>query len=164
MPISSSDIQIRLSGGSGNSSNNASLGGGKSTTVLSGNIFDTVSSAEATSGDTEYRCFYVHNAHATLTMLNTVAYLPANTPSADTSIEIAAGSAAINANEQSVADENTAPTGVTFAVAATKGAAVALGDIPPGQHKAVWLKRIVNSAAAAANDTFTPRIECDTLA
>ena len=65
--------------------------------------------------DTEYRCFYVHNAmHATLTMQNSVIWIQSNTTSADTSIEIALGSSAVNGTEQTIANENTAPTGVTF--------------------------------------------------
>lgn len=163
MPIAGSDIVYRLSGGSSNSSAAASLGGVKSSNAAPNPIFDNVTSAEALAGDTEYRCFYVHNAHATLTMLNTVAWLTSNTASADTAIEIGAGTAAINSNEQTVANEDTAPTGVTFVAAASKGAGIALGDIPPGQHKAVWVKRIVNSAAAASADTFNVRVECDTL-
>lgn len=163
MPIIGSDIVYRLSGGSSNSSAAASLGGVKSSNVAPNPLFDNVSSSEALAGDTEYRCFYVHNAHATLTMLNTVAWLTANTSSGDTAIEMGAGTAAINANEQTVANEDTAPSGVTFTAAASEGAAIALGDIPPGQHKAVWLKRIVNSAAAASADTFNVRTKCDTL-
>ena len=61
MPIISTDIQYRLSGGSGNTDVNASLGGVKSSTSVGTglhNLFDVVSSAEASSGDTEYRCVY----------------------------------------------------------------------------------------------------------
>ena len=163
MPIVSGDIEFRLSGGSSNSDPNASLGGAKSSNAVPSSIFDNVSSAEALAGDTEYRCFYVHNDHATLSMLSPKVWVQANTPSGDTTVEIGAGTAAVNANEQTVADETTAPTGVTFSAAANEGAAITLPDIPAGQHKAVWIKRIVNSVAAAASDTFTLRTKCDTL-
>ena len=59
MPIVSADIKYRLSGGASNSDQNASLGGVKSSNEASASLFDNVSSAEAVSGDTEYRCFYV---------------------------------------------------------------------------------------------------------
>jgi len=168
MPITSTDLKFRLSGGAANSDPNASLGGAKSSTEIGTglhNLFDQVGSAETTSGDTEYRCFYVHNAHATLALENAVIYIQSNTPSGDTSVEIAVGSAAVNGTEQTVANESTAPTGVTFSSAANLGAALALGNIPAGQHRAVWVKRIVNAGAAAYNDDqATLRVQGDTAA
>lgn len=45
------------------------------------------------------------------------------------------------------------------------GAALSIGDIPAGQHKAVWIKRIVNTGAIAYNnDTATLTVKCDTAA
>ncbi len=168
MPITSTDLKFRLSGGAANSNPNASLGGAKSSTEIGTglhNLFDQVGSAETTSGDTEYRCFYVHNAHATLALENAVIYIQSNTPSGDTSVEIAVGSAAVNGTEQTVANESAAPTGVTFSSAANLGAALALGNIPAGQHRAVWVKRIVNAGAAAYNnDQVTLRVQGDTAA
>ncbi len=168
MPIISTDIQYRLSGGASNTDVNASLGGAKSSTnVDTGlhNLFDVVGSAEATAGDTEYRCVYVHNNHGTLTMQSAKIWISSNTPSTDTSVEIALGSSAVNGTEQTVANENTAPTGVTFSAPASEGAALSIGDIPAGQHKAVWIKRIVNAGAAAYNsDGCTLTTKCDTAA
>lgn len=168
MPIISTDIIYRLSGGSGNTDPNASLGGVKSSTAIGSglhNLFDIVSSSESASGDTEYRCFYVHNAHATLTMQNSVIWIQSNTTSTDTTIEIALGSSAVNGTEQTVANESTAPTGVTFSAPANQGAALSIGNVLPGEHKAVWVKRIVNVASNAYNnDTATIRVLCDTAA
>ena len=47
-------------------------------------------------------------------MQNSVIWIASNTPSADTTIEIALGSSAVNGTEQTIANESTAPTGVTF--------------------------------------------------
>ncbi len=168
MPIISTDIKYRLSGGASNTDPNASIGGIKSSTEVGAglhNLFDVVGSAETTAGDTEYRCVYVHNAHATLTLDNAVAFIPTQTPSPDTSIEIGVGAAAINGTETAVANESTAPAGVTFFAAASLGAALALGNIPAGQHKALWVKRIVNAGAAAyTDDQPTIRVQGDTAA
>lgn len=164
MPIVSGDIIYRLSGGSGNTNPDASLGGVKSSTAVGSNLFDAVSSVESAAGDIEYRAFYIHNAHATLTMENAVCWIQANTTSADTTLDIGLGTSAVNGTEQTVANESTAPSGVTFSAAATEGAAIALGNIPPGQHRAVWLRRTVNAAAAASNDTAMLRVKCDTQA
>ena len=168
MPIISTDIQYRLSGGASNTDVNASLGGAKSSTSVGTglhNLFDVVGSAEAAAGDTEYRCVYVHNNHGTLTMQSAKIWISSNTPSTDTTVEIALGSSAVNGTETSVANENTAPSGPTFSAPASEGAALSIGDIPAGQHKAVWIKRIVNTGAAAYNnDTATLTVKCDTAA
>lgn len=71
--------------------------------------------------------------------------------------EIGLGTSIMNGTEQTVADENTVPVGITFVAGANKAGGVALGDIPVGQHRAVW-----NAAAAAASDGFTMRVEGDT--
>jgi hypothetical protein len=165
MPIVNTDIEYRLSGGAANATPSASLGGAKSSTLASTDLFDDVDSSEASAGDTEYRCVYVHNDHATLTMESAKVWILSNTPSASTAVDVGAGTSSINGTEQTVANENTAPSGVTFSAAASEGAAVSLGNIPAGQHKAVWVRRTVSAGAAAqANDTFTLRVKCDTAA
>lgn len=163
MPIISSEMKLMLSGGSANTDPAASLGGAASATAASGStLWDNVSGAEAAAGDTEYRCVYVKNTNGSLTALSTVIFIQANTPSADSTLDIGLGTSAVNGTEQSVANENTAPTGVTFVPAATQGAALNIGDLAPNATKAVWVRRTVNAGAAAANDTFTLRIVCDT--
>jgi len=156
MPIVSSDIVERLSGGASNSDPNASLGGAKSSTAVTDNtthnLWDVVSSAESSSGEDEYRCIYVHNAHGSLTLQSAKVWIQTNTPSSDTSVEIGLGTSAVNGTEQTVANENTAPTSVTFSTAAGEGNALSIGNIPSGQHKAIWIKRHINASAAAAND------------
>lgn len=164
MPIVSSDIKFRLSGGAANADQNASLGGAKSSTEASASLFDNVDSSEAAAGDIEYRCFYVHNAHATLTMLNAKAWIQTNTPSGDTALAMGLGTSALNGTEQTVAGEGNAPAGVTFSAAADEAGSIALGDIAPGGHRAVWVRRTVTAAAAAFSDSATLRVKCDTLA
>lgn len=162
MAIASTDIQYRLSGGAGNTVPAASLGGAKSTTVANASIFDDVSSAEAVAGDTEYRCVYVHNAHGSLTLTGAVLWIPSNTPSPTTTFDVGVGTSSVNSTEQAVADENTAPAGVTFAAAASQAAGVALGDIPAGQSRAVWLRRTVQAGTSAVSDSATIRVTGDT--
>lgn len=157
MPIASTDIKFRLSGGASNADPLASLGGAKSDTEAGASIFDSVSGAESASGDIEYRCIYVHNAHASLTLEGAVAWVASNTPSPSTSVDIGVGTSTVNATEQGVANDGAAPAGVAFSAAATQGAGVVLGDIPAGQHRAVWMRRTVTAGAAALADGFTIR-------
>lgn len=169
MPILPADIQLRLSGGAANAVPDASLGGEKSSTAITTatlhNLFDLLSSADAAAGDTEYRCLYVHNAHASLALEVANIWINTQTPSPSTSVEIAVGSSALNAVEQNVAGENAAPTGVTFSAPASEAAGLALGTIPAGQHRAVWVKRIVTAGAEAINvDNVILRVKGDTAA
>lgn len=169
MPITSSDIKYYLSGGASNSDPNAALGGAISSTQFTdatiGNLFDNVSGAESSAGDTEFRCLYVKNTHATLTLQSAKAYINTNTPSGDSAVEIGLGSSAVNGTEQTVANESTAPSSVTFSSAAGSGNALSIGNIPAGQHKAIWFKRIISAGAAAYNsDSVIVRVEGDTAA
>lgn len=168
-PIAGTDIDFHLSGGAGNSDPNASLGGAISTTQIVAaslhNLFDIVSGDEASAGDVEYRCFYIKNAHGTLAMQNTEIWVQTETPSGDSDEEIGLGTSAINGTEQTVANEATAPSGVTFAQANGEGASLSIGNIPAGQHKAIWIKRTITASAAAVNsDASVLRVKCETAA
>jgi len=167
MSIIAGDFVERLSGGSGNAVGDASLGGIKSTTVKStalNGLFDSVGAAEALAGDIEYRCIYLHNASATDTMTNAVVYISANTPLAGTTLDIGVGTAAINATEQTIANESTAPSGVTFSAPSTAGTGLALGNIPLGQHKAIWIRRTVTAGSgSSASDGGTLGYQCETV-
>lgn len=162
MAIIASEIQYRLSGGAANSDPNASIGGAKSSTAIASTLFDDVSSAEASAGLVEYRCFYVHNANATLTLLSPKIWIQTNTPSATTTVAIGLGSSAQGDTEQTVADETTAPVAVSFTEPADFAGGIVLGDIPAGGHRAVWVRRTVNAGTAAIADSFTLRVQGDT--
>lgn len=156
------DIEYRLSGGASNSDPAASLGGAMSSVEVTGStLLDTVSSAEASAGDTEYRCIYVMNNGAT-TALSTVIWIQANTPSADTTIAIALGGEGKNGTAETVANENTAPSGESFSSPSSSGTGLSLGDLAQNDKYPVWIRRTVTAgAAAAASDTFTLRVGYD---
>jgi hypothetical protein len=170
VPIVAADIDFRLSGGAANSDVNASIGGAKSSVEITDaslhNLFDVVSSVETAAGDVEYRCLYVHNAHATLTLQGAKIWIQTQTPNSQSAVAIALGAAAVNATETAVANESTAPGGgVTFSEPANEGAALTIGDIPPGQHKAIWVRRTIDAGAAAYNaDSVVLRVKGDTAA
>ena len=159
MPITSGDISFRLSGGAANATPAASLGGAKSSVSAGASLFDDTSGAESAAGDVEYRCIYVHAAVAAT---SAKAWIAANTPSSSTDLAIGLGSSALNGTEQTVANEDTAPTGVTFSAAANLGAAVDLGAMTAGSSRALWIRRTVLAAAGAATgDGGTLRITAE---
>jgi hypothetical protein len=167
MSIITGDFVTRLSGGAANSVGNAALGGAKSSSAMSSTVdqlFDAVSAAEAAAGRVEYRCVYLHNANAVDTMTAAVVYVSANTPLAGTTLDIGVGTSAVNGTEQTIANETTAPTSVTFSAPSTAGTGLALGDIPAGQHRAIWLRRTVTAGSgSSANDTWSLGYQCETV-
>lgn len=170
MPIVEADIEYRLSGGAANTTPANSLGGAMSTVaggiITSGNannLWDDVTGAESAAGDIEYRAFYVKNNHATITWQTVYFWISSLTTSADTEFDVALATEGVNvAIAETLANEGVAPTGVTFTRPVTKVGGLSIGNIPATQFKGLWIRRTVNTAAAAASDTGTLRCEGDT--
>lgn len=131
-----------------------SLGGAiTATEVVDGvlhNLFDKVTSDESLAGDTEYRCAYVQNTHGTITLEEAISYITTNTASGTTDMSVAVGTSAVGGIEQVIADESTAPVGLTWTSLLGTANGVALGDIPAGSHMAIWLRRVVDAGTLAA--------------
>lgn len=173
MAITATDIQYFYSmgntGATGASTAAASLGGTVSTTEVTAganNLWDDISSAEATAGRTEYRCIYVKNNHGSLAWQSCVVWVDAGdgTP-AGTDLDVALDPQAAGTTNSSttIANETTAPGGVTFAnTAISKGTGLSIGNIAAGARKAIWLKRTITAGAAAASATPSIRVEGDT--
>lgn len=139
MPIEQSEIVEYLSGGSGNTSATASLGGARSSTVATQALFDAVTASEAAAGRVEYRCVYVRNEDPALSLDDVVVSVLSDTTSTSTSIAVGVGTSPINGTEQQIGSETTPPAGVTF------GSSASLGSIPALSHRAYWERRSVNA-------------------
>lgn len=170
MPINSANLKYYLSGGSGNTNPNLSLGGARSTTEIGGsinNLFDDVTSTEATDGMTDYRCFYFRNEDSDADGLITPkTWITSNTPSSTTTASIGLDPAGKNATATTIANENTAPAGVTFSTPTTKATGLSLPSGPYAQNDyvAIWVKRVVDAGTASAvSDPVTLRVEGDTI-
>ena len=180
MAITATDILFKFSvvAAAGNTTAGSaatSLGDQISTTQITdatlNNLFDDVSGDENAASDVEYRCIFVHNAHATLTWQSVVVWLSAEVAAgANAAIAIddlaasAIGAAVAQADE--IANENTAPgAGVgAFSSPTTKATGLSLGNIAAGYCRAVWVKRSAANTAALDNDGVTVRCEGDTAA
>jgi len=180
MPIASSDIKFKLSvktGSAGNSTAGTpagSLGKYISTTEITdntlNNLFDDISGDENAASTVDYRCIFIHNAHASLTLQSPVIWLSAEV-SGGANITIAiddiAASAIGDSSAQAaqITNETTAPTGTgAFSGPTSKGTGLSLGSIPAGQCKAVWVKRTATNSAALSSDGVTLKVEGDTAA
>jgi hypothetical protein len=179
MPIVSSDIKIRLSiktGSAGNSAAqpdpNASLGKYISTTDLVdntlNNLFDNISGDENAASTVDYRCVFVYNSHATLTLFSPKVWFVSQVAGGadmDMALDSTAASdvASSAAQALSVANETTAPAGpLTFSNPTSKAAGLSIGDLTPGQVKGIWIRRTATNSAALNSDGGQIRVEGDT--
>ena len=142
---SPSDMKLRLSGGATNSDPLLSIGGAMSSTPVGLNLFDNVSTGEAATGDTEYRCVYLLNQSDDL-LVNRL-YFSLNTPSPDTVIELGLGTSGVDGTEDTVATTADAPVGVTFVEANGLDNALTIDLLPAGNKHAIWMKRVVTAGA-----------------
>jgi len=128
------------------------------------NIFDVVESDEAVAGAENYRCIYVKNTNATLTLSNPLLYIQTLSSYAKNTLGIALGLSGINGTEATIADELSAPAGVIFTT--TQGTAAGLdfpAELPAGQHMAIWLNRTVQAdSTAQSNITAAIALQGDT--
>ena len=179
MAIAATDILFKFSVKTGTAGNSTagtadgSLGKYISTTQITdatlNNLFDNVSGDENAASDVEYRCIFVHNAHATLTWQSVVAWLSAEVAggaNAAIAIDGVAASAIADtvAQADEVANENTAPTGEAFSSPTTKATGLSIGNLSAGYCRAIWVRRSATNSAALDNDGVTVRCEGDTAA
>jgi hypothetical protein len=180
MPIVGTDLKYKLSVPSASAGGvtpqtdvNASLGKWCSTTDLVdatlNNLFDDISGDENLNEESEYRCIFIYNAHATLTWQNAVIWLSAEEQGgANISIglDTTAASVYTSGTQQAlvVANEDTAPSGVSFSSPTSKATGLSIGNLAAGYVKAIWVKRIATNSAAMANDSVTLKVEGETAA
>lgn len=149
-----------------------SLGDQISTTAWAGgsinDLFDDVSGTENATSVVDYRCIFIHNSNASNALQNAVAWLSAEV-AGGTSIAIAVDNiaasaiAAASAQAAVIASETTAPTGVgAFSSPTTSGSGIALGNIPAGSCRAIWIRRTAANTAAVSNDGVTISVTGDT--
>lgn len=176
--ITSAEILFKYSVKTGTAGNSTagtaagSLGKYISTTAWAGgalnDLFDDVSGAENAASTVDYRCIFIHNSNTANTYENVVVYLSAET-AGGASIAIATDNVAASAigataaQAAEVANETTAPTGVSaFSSPTTAGTGLSLGNIPSGQCRAFWVRRTAANSAALSNDGVTIAVSGET--
>jgi len=152
-----------------------------STEITSGsdnNILDDTSGAEATAGDTEYRCICVKNAHGSLALTSAKVLMVA-TGNAESvisyAVEVPTGSDSAG-YAQTIANESTSPTvnsgncsDWSTATTYATGVAVNIGahdtELSSGEILFIWIRRVVSAgASAAAAITASWTVQGDTAA
>lgn len=148
-------LEIRLTGGTGNTSPNSSFGGIMSSTALSGtalnNLYDNVNPTEATAGDIEYRAIDIYNS-GDATAVDVDIYWSVQTTSAQTSIELQVDATSGNPHTasfslQTITNENSGPTLSSSYYAYDVTSPLRLANIPSSYAARIWTKRIVTAGA-----------------
>jgi len=157
MAVISSTLQINKSGGSANEDQHTSLGGTESAAAgrlfinnFLHNMYDEVGISEASSGDEEYRHFYYVNANA-FSLSNAKLQILSNTKEKWSKVYFAKGTAANGSREQAVANENTAPVGISEDAWISTGE-IALGTIPATSWASIWTRRKVEPGSLIVNN------------
>jgi hypothetical protein len=179
MAITATDILFKLSVATGPGNANAQadpnlsfedfMSSTQITDATDNNLFDDISGDENAASDVEYRNFFVHNNHGSLTWQSPVVWLSsevAGGANAAIAIDGTAASAfnSASAQAETVANESTAPSGESFSSPTTKGTGLALGDLVAGNVRAIWVRRTATNSAAQNADGVTIRVEGDTAA
>lgn len=178
MPIVTGDLLWKYSvktGSAGNSTASsaaASLGKYISTTAfpdatLNG-LFDDISGPENAASTVDYRCVFLHNNHASLTLQNAVLWMGevANGANAAIAVDTTAASAIGSASAQAaeIANETTAPGGQSFSSPTTFGTGLSIGNLAAGNCRGIWVRRTATNSAAQNNDGVTLYVQGDTAA
>lgn len=178
MSIVSSDILLKFStkvGAAGNANAGTAAGSlGKyiSTTQITNatlhNLFDQITGDENAASAVDYRCIFVHNAHASLTWQDIAVYIltqVAGGASIAIGIDPTAASAIGSASAQAleIANETTTPAGVLFLTPASLAEAASAGSVANGQCKAIWIRRTAANTTAVSSDGATLRLQGNSL-
>jgi hypothetical protein len=138
------DIEMRLSGGASNNDPLTSVGGTLSSAQAPASLWDSITRVEANAGESEYRLVYIYNND--VVPANVKVWIP--TQPTPATMQIGNSTQAKNVTVTAVANENTAPAGVTFSNPASSGAALNVADLNPGEFKGLWIKRTVAALTA----------------
>jgi len=172
MAVASSDLKMRYSistaaaGDADPSASATALGKYLSTTeIASGalhNLHDVITGTENAASDVEYKCFFLANTNVTDSMTTIVVWINSEVAGGAITaigVDTTAASALTSASAQAitVADESTAPIGVTFTSPTTEGTGLVLGALAPSQCRAVWVRRTAQNTGSVANDGATLR-------
>lgn len=145
-------VQYRLSGGAVNNDPNASLGGAESTTEIisanNNNLFAAVSQQNAINGLIVYRCLFIHAPTPGASYTNVGVWIQTQSLSTDSAIFLAVAPEGKNLAVETIADETTEPANVIFTRPTQDYALLPLPDLTSGDYIGLWIKRVIDPAAA----------------
>ncbi len=134
------------------------------------NLFPDVTGDENAASNVDYQCLFIYNSHGSLTYTSPVkAWLTSEVSGgADIAIGVDTTGAtevgSSSAQAVTIANKDSAPSGVTFSSPTTKSGGISLGSIPSGQCIAIWVRRTSNNSSALNSDGVQINVSGDTAA
>jgi hypothetical protein len=160
MTISANEIQFFLSGGPTNTNPNSSIGGAISSSPVLGmlnNLFRDITSEEAASGRTDYRCVYIKNASSSDSLYDAEIYVYSQS-SAGSNVTIGTSSSPVGTTAPLLAVDTLSPAGVTFQETSVSNR-ISIGTIGPNSRVPVWIKRTTTAGTSFKElDNFVLKI------
>lgn len=160
MTISAEQLQFFLSGGSVNTDPNYSIGGAISSAPVLGvlnNLFRDVSSDEAASGRTDYRCVYIKNISSSDSLYEAEIYVYSQS-SGGSSVMIGTSPTPVGTIAPLLAVDTLSPSGVTFQETSSSSR-ISIGTIGPNSAVPVWIKRVTSAGTTFKElDNFVLKI------
>jgi len=166
--VTNDDITFWISGGSDNGDPTQSLGGAISTAIPGqlpsgklGNLWPFVTPAQQITGiAARYRCIYVQNNNDTDTIKQARLYFQSENKDSDITVTIGLDRAGLNGVAVTIANENTAPAGVTFTRPVSYDHGLSLGDITAGDFYPFWIKQtVIPHAKTYYADAYVLRVQ-----
>jgi hypothetical protein len=167
-PLSDSSFLIYYSGGTGNTSPAASIGGARGGTFPDDDtnpnnlnmLFGPIAGSIASSGGTFYRVVYIRNTHASATAAGCVAYIQQQLAHAGLTVAVAVPTQDVNTDVPALASGTTAPTGVTWITTTNPSLGGSFGDLGPGQYRGLYVRLSVGAGTTAiAEDDFVLAVQ-----
>lgn len=130
-------------------------------------LFADITGAQNAASQVDYAGIAILNNNGANTLQNPVVYISAETAGGasiavgvDTTATSAKGSA--SAQLLTIANNTTAPAGVSFSSPTTLGTGLAMSNIPVSNVKGIWIRRTAANTAALSNDGVTIAVGGDT--
>lgn len=178
--ITAADIQFRGSVVAGAAGNANAFGGADTSLgkyIASGvladatinALFSDATGAENAASTVHYQCVFVYNANGANAYQNAVVWVSGD-PAGGAAVAIAVDSVAASAlgaaaaQALQIANRTTAPAAIAFSTPTSAATGLALGNIPAGSVKAIWIRRTLANTAALNADGITISVQGDTAA
>ncbi len=124
------------------------------------NIFDDITEVQSFAGNTEYRCFYLQNNHATATAYKVTIWVNAQPDVADT-VSVSLDPAGLNGVAlgplADTEDTTNVLSALTFASPSSSSTGLLLGTMLAGESYAFWIKKVTpaENRLTSAQNTFS---------
>ena len=124
------------------------------------NLWDDISGDETEAGDVEYRGIYIMNTNDSDSFLNIKLWISEEIADAQTKVDIGIEAPVM----QSIANESTAPSGITFSHPVSESEGIDIPDLGASEYYGIWIRRTVTAGDSHGSSLgYTLSVKGETL-